>query len=564
MAVLHGNLKKLAVLAVLLLVCLLAVGWGYTQVRAAAADRAEYRIVNDEYSQVLAPADPAAGLDQTLQLKAGEPLYGVRLLFATYERVAQGQLTAQLLDGAGQPVATAACNLTELLDNTFYGLVFDRPYTAPADGAYTLHLSFAPLTEEDRVGLHCSQGAVEGFALAQADGQALDATAALQYMTDYTGRWPSRGFLLIGLLCTVGVVGAAALLRWGRTPHLRAAFCLAGAALGVAFALATPPLGGPDEYVHFAGSYAAASRLMGQPDYDDEGGLWVRDCDEPYVTAETGPADAFVYHRVFSTLTEHGCARDLLHAVEVRSPGSMVQLLYLPQTLGVLLARLLGLGFTGLILAGRLCNLAVYLALDAFALFAHRVGVAGQEKQGQGFWHPGQNRWVVQPQDAGEHAVVGVQGEREHAALIGAVLVHLGGVAVEPVLRGAALQTLVVPGKREAGHQLAAVLPAEEDGQHPADGFCQLYQGFGLETGAHDDGTGELTAPLAQVLPGVERAHAVPQQEIGHIRVECFRQHGHGVQVIQHGAVAVRLGKVAVIGFGADGAAVAQMIVPRD
>ena len=108
------------------------------------------------------------------------------------------------------------------------------------------------------------------------------------------------------------------------------------------------------------------------------------------------------------------------------------------------------------------------------------------------------------------------------------------------------------------------MLPAEEDGQHPADGFCQLHQGFGLETGAHDDGTGELTAPLAQVLPGVERAHAVPQQEIGYIRVERFRQHGHGVQVVQHGAVAVRLGKVAVIGFGADGAAVAQMIVPRD
>ena len=84
MAVLHGNIKKLAGLAALFLACLLAVGWGYTQVRAAADDRAEYRIVNDEYSQVLAPADPEAGLDQTLQLKAGEPLYGVRLLFATY------------------------------------------------------------------------------------------------------------------------------------------------------------------------------------------------------------------------------------------------------------------------------------------------------------------------------------------------------------------------------------------------------------------------------------------------------------------------------------------------
>lgn len=38
MAVLHGNIKKLAGLAALLLVCLLAVGWGYMQVRAAADD----------------------------------------------------------------------------------------------------------------------------------------------------------------------------------------------------------------------------------------------------------------------------------------------------------------------------------------------------------------------------------------------------------------------------------------------------------------------------------------------------------------------------------------------
>ena len=83
-----------------------------------------------------------------------------------------------------------------------------------------------------------------------------------------------------------------------------------------------------------------------------------------------------MYHRVFSTLTEHGCVRDLLHAVEVRSPGSMVQLLYLPQTLGVLLARLLGLGFTGLILAGRLCNLAAYLALTAFASAEGEIAIS--------------------------------------------------------------------------------------------------------------------------------------------------------------------------------------------
>ena len=53
----------------------------------------------------------------------------------------------------------------------------------------------------------------------------------------------------------------------------------------------------------------------------------------------------------------------------------------------------------------------------------------------------------------------------------------------------------------------------------------------------------------------------MPQQKIRHPRVQLFGAHGHGVQVGQNGAVAVRLGKVAVVRFGADGAAVAQMVV---
>ena len=89
MAVLHGNIKKLAGLAALLLVCLLAVGWGYTQVRAAADDRAEYRIVNDEYSQVLAPADPEISL-RIYYAQAGEELFAIARRF----HVSPGQMLA--------------------------------------------------------------------------------------------------------------------------------------------------------------------------------------------------------------------------------------------------------------------------------------------------------------------------------------------------------------------------------------------------------------------------------------------------------------------------------------
>ena len=56
----------------------------------------------------------------------------------------------------------------------------------------------------------------------------------------------------------------------------------------------------------------------------------------------------------------------------------------------------------------------------------------------------------------------------------------------------------------------------------------------------------------------------MPQQKVGQIRVQLLGQHGHGVQVGQHGAVAVRLGKIAVVLLGADGRAVPQMVVAGD
>ena len=54
------------------------------------------------------------------------------------------------------------------------------------------------------------------------------------------------------------------------------------------------------------------------------------------------------------------------------------------------------------------------------------------------------------------------------------------------------------------------------------------------------------------------------QQKVGHPGVERLGLLRHGMQIVQYGAVAVRLGKIAVIGFGADGSAMAQVIVAGD
>ena len=48
--------------------------------------------------------------------------------------------------------------------------------------------------------------------------------------------------------------------------------------------------------------------------------------------------------------------------VTARVSATGVNLLYIPQALGIALARVLGMGFFAMVLLGRLCSLAVYTA----------------------------------------------------------------------------------------------------------------------------------------------------------------------------------------------------------
>lgn len=363
--------RRLWQFAALCIACLLALGWGFWVTTQAANDRPDFAIVNDDYTRTLAPADPAAGFCQQITAGPDTPLYGVRLLFTTYDRVARGTLTAELLDDTGRVLARAGCEMTELLDNTFTALIFDTPvYPAAADTSYTLHIYTASKTPQDIIGLWCSETALPGFALYDAAsepqaGQALG-TAALQYVVDYTGAWASKLYWIPAALLALAVLGGFWLALRKAAPGR--VFLFAGAVLGLCFALVTPPLAAPDEYSHAAASYAMASRALGQPDFDAEGRLYMRECDAPYMTRGTGEVGMFAYKRLAEHLGETGCAGEVSAPVRVSAPYKPVPLPYLAPTAGVLLARVLGLGFYGMLLFGRLANLIQYLLLAGFAV----------------------------------------------------------------------------------------------------------------------------------------------------------------------------------------------------
>lgn len=377
---------RLPLLGLLLaLVCAVVLGWAGYDLASRVDEQPVFTIVNDQYSRMVEiPAE--GGLNQALPVGEGQTLYGVRFNLATYDHAfGGGQLCAELRDGAGNTVARGTLDCITIKDNTFAALIFEAPYTAPQAATLQLHLWYEQLPPQDTghpLGLWASEGVAEPAAetgltgampLTDGAGNDLNGTAAVQYVTDYSGHWSRTLSALVGVLL-FGAVLLGFVLLFARRRGAAAAVLVGGLLLGGAFSLATPPLVAPDEYTHLANSYRAASTLLGQPaTQQTEDGLWlmVRSCDAPYFGDATGEIGIFAYKTYLSGLGQTGCDG----AAQVRSqvavdPGAQVDwLLYTGQTMGIALARLLGLGFHGMLLCGRLGNLLVYLVLAALALW---------------------------------------------------------------------------------------------------------------------------------------------------------------------------------------------------
>lgn len=370
------------------LVCAMVLGWAGYDLASRVDGEPVYAIVNDLYSQTITLPRAGQGTDtapldamtQTLTLQPGQTLYGVRLDFTTYNYAFQsGQVFAELQSAAGAPLARGAVDCVGLKDNTFQQIIFDQSYTAPVDGAVCQLRLWYTAPADDAVqmlGLWASEGVQTDASGAPlplttentAGTTAANATAALQYVVDYSGAWSQRLSLILGVLIFAAIVLAYVLL-WLCRAKLAVVVLVCGLLLGVGFSVLTPPMVGPDEYTHMTYAYQMASGILSQPVADADGKLLLRSCDVPYFQDSTGDIGIFAYKNYLSGLATRNCAgsTDTTGAVWART-DHVNPSLYLGQTLGVALARALGLGFYAMLLCGRLGNLLVYLALAVLAV----------------------------------------------------------------------------------------------------------------------------------------------------------------------------------------------------
>lgn len=353
------------VAALLAAVCtVLLCRWVGYDLQQRLGNQPSYQIVNDEYSQVI--DIPAEGLTQSMPLKAGEAFYGVRFKFSTHGQLYKAGMTmVEAYNEAGDQILYTAGNFLTIWDDTFTEFTRDDAYIPAHDETLTIRL-YNAVAWDGPLGVWASDGTVPGMPLQVTGGKDLNATMAMQRVSDYTGSWPAKLAARLQKPLAAAVFIAVLLLML-HTP-LYFVVPAVGLALGVAFTYVTPALVAPDEYTHLAAAYELATKWSGQPAADADGNLLLRECDADDFGTKTGAIGILAYKNeaIAQQSAPGGTDEATVHSEIPAGQGSDS---YLAQAVGIHLARVTGQNFYTMLLYGRLANLIQYLLLAALAVW---------------------------------------------------------------------------------------------------------------------------------------------------------------------------------------------------
>ena len=372
------NKKSLRVLCSLLAAALAAwctvllCRWVGYDLQERLGNTPSYEIINDDYSQII--DIPAEGLTQAMPLKAGQPFYGVRFKFSTHGQLYKSGMTmVEAYNEAGEQILFAAGNFLNIWDDTFTEFTCNEAYIPDHDETLTIRL-YNESAWDGPLGVWASEGEVSGMPLSVTDSDTLNATMAMQRVSDFTGSWPAALAARLQKPLAAAVF-IAVLLAMLHAP-LYLFVPVVGLALGVTFTYVTPALVAPDEYTHLAAAYELASTWSGQTAADEDGNLLLRECDAAHFGTKTGDIGVLAYkNEAIAETSEPGSPDVLTTHSEVKTGQGSGS--YLAQALGIRLARAQGKNFYTMLLYGRLANLILYLLLAALAVWLAPTSLRG-------------------------------------------------------------------------------------------------------------------------------------------------------------------------------------------
>lgn len=215
--------------------------------------------------------------------------------------------------------------------------------------------------------------------------------------------WLMAMYLLLGGVVLAGllVLGKSLMSGWGaRTLPLEHCYLAAGLLLGGMYLFVLPPLSAPDEISHYISAYQVSSQMLGQPSTAQSGrvlvrgqDIWVEDVEGIFayeadadgnLEAVWGATDGSMslgdvldesvyelYWEVGATgqyMPEREAALGEVLVSSVQPPVTTTPLAYVPQAIGICLARLLQTNTLVLLYLGRMINLLFFVLMTYLAM----------------------------------------------------------------------------------------------------------------------------------------------------------------------------------------------------
>lgn len=154
-------------------------------------------------------------------------------------------------------------------------------------------------------------------------------------------------------------------------------YALCAILLGTLYLFVLPPLSAPDEIRHYISAYQVSNQLMGKTAADEDGYVYIRTEDD--FIDNIDQVEGWEGRRTLGQILDEETYR-LIHErgfFEVQEQGTMIScqlpvkttpLAYMPQALGITVARLLDMNSIGLAFMGRFFNLVFFVIIVCLAI----------------------------------------------------------------------------------------------------------------------------------------------------------------------------------------------------
>lgn len=354
--------KCFRILCIFIFIVLLALGLMYTYAaKVVQYSVTEKKVISVQYNVQEKKIKNGSKVIQTFETSEKIKYFDVN--FKVNQEESEDTIHLELIDDEDgttiQEWNLSADNITNGMNRFSLDSLTGEKYS----GTYELIIEFNGENADSDIGLYTSVINQYNKGNLEIDGESFKTDLSfVVYAGDNSFLIPM--FILLAILLILGG-GITFYLSFRQKVTIEKIFILVALVLGIAHMFLMPAYSTPDERVHFATAYYYSNIIIGEEPVDEEGNVLVRN-EDLLLNVENIRPSLGTYGLIADNIFKP-CQDDTMVSYDV-GPGNVPFWSYLPQTLGISVARLLGVGNVMLLVLSDILALLCYIICVYFAI----------------------------------------------------------------------------------------------------------------------------------------------------------------------------------------------------